>query len=155
MADTAGVSANPDAGAEGERALTGLEIATITTTIAFFVLGICAIFLCRSDVPSRRQHSDGPLRHAEEGNAKRNEQGPLQYHTRLPNVQDQQRLSESGQKNWYECKLFAKLTDAVKGNKQAGHQTPSDNGGSRGNAVIDMVSIQAASNSASRGGNRG
>ncbi|KAM0414616.1 hypothetical protein ACHAPT_013535 [Fusarium lateritium] len=133
--ETSGV---PDV--EGQRTahLTGMEIALITATVVCFVLLISAIFLCRT--VEQRRRIGVPLTRLEEGNAKRKRQA-----RQKGNGQGQGKQPTKG---W---SVGIKLLDVIKGKKanEALQATPGTVAG-QGNEDINMTSVQAATNSATR-----
>ncbi|KAI8722130.1 hypothetical protein NCS52_00356200 [Fusarium sp. LHS14.1] len=120
--------------------LTGLEIALITVTVVCFVLLISAVFICRS--VDQRRRIGGPLTRLEEGNAKKKRQA------RQKNEGQGQGQVQQPAKGW---SFGIKLLDVIKGKKaNQTSQGPPDNVVGQGNEDINMTSVQAATDSATR-----
>ncbi|KAJ4132986.1 hypothetical protein NW754_015798 [Fusarium falciforme] len=137
---TAEISDVPGLEAQPAGHLTGLEIALITVTVVCFVLLISAVFICRS--VDQRRCIGGPLARLEEGNAKKERQA------RQRNEGQGQGQGQQPAKDW---SFGIKLLDVTKSKTtNENPQGPPDNVVSPGNEDINMIPLQAATDSATR-----
>ncbi|KAJ4309764.1 hypothetical protein N0V84_011330 [Fusarium piperis] len=132
--DVPGLEVQPSA------SLTGLEIALITVTVVCFVLLMSAVFVCRGVDQRRRIGIGGPLTRLEEGNAKKKREARQK--------KEGQGQGKQPTKGW---SFGIKLLDVIKSKKtNEATQAPPGNVASQGNEDINMTSVQAATDSASR-----
>ncbi|RSL47850.1 hypothetical protein BHE90_016827 [Fusarium euwallaceae] len=118
--------------------LSGLEIALFTVIVVCFVLLISAVFICRG--VDQRRRIGGPLTRLEEGNAKKKREARQK--------KEGQGQGEQPAKDW---SFGIKLLDVIKSKKtnKTSQGTP-DNVAGQGNEDINLTSVQAASDSATR-----
>ncbi|KAL6361501.1 hypothetical protein LRP88_04970 [Fusarium phalaenopsidis] len=137
---TAETSDVPGLEAQPAGHLTGLEIALIIVTVVCFVLLISAVFICRS--VDQRRRIGGPLTRLEEGNARKKRQA------RQKNEGQGQGQGQQPAKGW---SFGIKLLDVIKSKKtNENPQCPPDNVVGQGSEDINMVPVQAATDSATR-----
>ncbi|RSL47722.1 hypothetical protein CEP54_013275 [Fusarium duplospermum] len=134
---TADTSDEPGPEHQPTAQLTGLEIALFTVTVVCFVLLISAVFICRS--VDQRRRIGGSLTRLEEGNAKKKREARQK--------KEGQGQGEQPAKDW---SFGIKLLDVIKSKTNKTSQGTPDNVAGQGNEDINLTSVQAASDSATR-----